>query len=294
MNRRLGYVLAALLLPACTVTQPAATTAPVVTAAPATHPSAALINAALWQQTAVEYRAGAAQTYAAARRMIDAALADPTWTAALEQDRIDPSMKPAIILDVDETIFNGYEYQARQVIENTTYNDDTFTEFIAESNDPAVDGAKEFLDYAASRGVRIFYVTNRNVAMRQATIDNLRGAGLPLDADTSNLLAKGDRPEWSGSDKSPRRRFVAQTHRVILLVGDDFNDFVNANGKTLAEREALFEKHEAMFGTKWFIVANPSYGSWERSVIGKNGLTPEEEYEIKLKTLRTGRPGHQQ
>lgn len=288
MKSVIAYLFAAASLAGCTVAPATAPATTPQTIANACHPSSALVNSALWQQTAVEYRANAQQAYNGARRMLDAGLADPTWTAALEQTTVTAAMPPAVILDLDETVFNGSAFQARQVLERTTYTDETFAAFLAEGIDPALDGAKEFLDYAASRGVRIFYVTNRNMQMREATIHGLRRAQLPLDADASNLLSKDERPGW-GSDKTSRRAYVAQTHRVILLIGDDFNDFVFATGKSLAERTALFEQHGHLFGNKWFIIANPSYGSWERSVIGQNGLTTEQEYEIKLRTLDSGR-----
>ena len=52
------------------------------------------LNATVWMQTAVEYRAAARQAYRAARAALDAALADAHETAAVEQTG-DPSSLPA-------------------------------------------------------------------------------------------------------------------------------------------------------------------------------------------------------
>ena len=45
-----------------------------------------MLNAALWQHSAAEYRAVALQTYALAETRLEQALARPAWTAALEQE----------------------------------------------------------------------------------------------------------------------------------------------------------------------------------------------------------------
>ena len=69
----------------------ASRTAPPV-AAPASHPRLRrparrplLPDSVVWFRTSVEYRATAVQAYRLASLMLDRALADRTWTAALEQ-----------------------------------------------------------------------------------------------------------------------------------------------------------------------------------------------------------------
>ena len=44
-----------------------------------------LLNATLWMQRSVEYKANTTAIYALAKIQLDAALADKTWTAATEQ-----------------------------------------------------------------------------------------------------------------------------------------------------------------------------------------------------------------
>src|SRR5687768_12530817 len=75
------------------------TIAPAAVTAPCRLPDATL-SATLWMQTSAEYEALTRQTYNAATRMLDAGLADPTWTAALEQGPTE-GKPPAIILDLD-------------------------------------------------------------------------------------------------------------------------------------------------------------------------------------------------
>ena len=83
-------------------------TAPVV-AQQATDPSASdLLNAVLWMQRSVEYKASALTAFALARIRLDQALADTTWTGApKEQTGAYQALPPAVILDIDETIQIG-------------------------------------------------------------------------------------------------------------------------------------------------------------------------------------------
>jgi acid phosphatase len=78
------------------------------------------------------------------------------------------------------------------------------------------------------------------------------------------MLAKGEQPAWT-SDKTSRRAHVANTYRVLLLIGDDFNDFVFAKG-TPDERRAAIASHSNRLGVDWFLIPNPLYGSWERAL----------------------------
>jgi acid phosphatase len=76
-----------------------------------------------------------------------------------------------------------------------------------------------------------------------------------------------------------------------MVFGDNFGDFVDGYKGTLAERQALYEKHDAMWGAKWFMLANPSYGSWESSTFGGNWRMPSgERRQMKLDALQAWKP----
>ena len=119
------------------------------------------MTAVLFQQTSAERLAASLQTFVAARQALDKALADPTWSALPGQKNYQ-NKKPAIILDVDETVLDNTAYQARMILDGTRYP----TGWVDWGNEVAaieVPGAKEFLNYADSKGVTIFYITNRVV-----------------------------------------------------------------------------------------------------------------------------------
>jgi acid phosphatase len=235
-------------------------------------------------QSAAEYRANSLQTYAAARRQLDAALADPAWSGAEEEKNEIPSQPPAVILDLDETTLDNVGYEVRMIKRGITYDKPSWRQWVSESAAEAVPGAAEFLAYAKSRGVTPFYITNRDFDPEHpGTRANIERLGFPLSGDT--LLMRGSRPEWT-SDKSGRRAHVASTHRVLLVIGDDLNDFTNAREKTRAERDAIIERTAGWWGTRWFMLANPMYGSWEAAATGHSEGTPCEQLQRKVDVMR--------
>jgi 5'-nucleotidase (lipoprotein e(P4) family) len=266
--RSIAFFLALTFVNCSTATSPAASQP--------CDPGTSILNATLWMQSAAEYRAGALQTYAAARRALDAALANDA----------DSALPPAIILDLDETALDNTPYAARSIVKGKTFLfDDGWEQWVAESAAEAVPGAGEFLAYAKSRGVTPFYITNRGTAEYAATRANLEKLGFPLGTSKETLLVRGARPEWNTFDKSPRRDFVASRYRVLLFLGDDLNDFTAANGKSVAERTAIVDGAAASWGTRWFVVPNPIYGSWENAITGSGG-TPCEELRKMVESLR--------
>ena len=266
MTRRSPFFPAVLL--ALTLLVPAAcasrATAPAAAPSQAAAPAkVALPDSLVWFRTSVEYRATALQAYRLAALMLDRALADGTWTAALEQTGDFGSKPPAVILDVDETVLDNSESQERDVRDGTAYSEARWAVWCNERRAVPIPGALEFTRAAAAKGVAVFYVTNRDRALEQATRDNLAKFGFPLDPVRDTVFTRAERPEWAASEKSSRRSRVAQDFRVLLLIGDDFGDFVAGARGTLAERRALVEAHAAMWGLKWIALPNPMYGSWK-------------------------------
>lgn len=255
-------VVCALGIAACAgrTVSPAAPAAAPPAAAPATT---ALPDSVVWFRTSVEYRAVTTQSYRLAALMLDRALVDRTWTAALEQTGEFSSKPPAVILDVDETVLDNSESEERNIREGAAYNETRWTAWCHERKATPIPGALEFTRAAAAKGVAVFYVTNRDRALEEATRDNLAKHGFPLDAGRDTVLTRAERPEWSSSDKSSRRAMVAQDFRIVLLVGDDFGDFVAGARGTLAARQALDEANAAKWGVKWIALPNPLYGSWK-------------------------------
>lgn len=221
-----------------------------------------MLNAALWVQSSGEYEAVTRQIYRMASQSLDLALADPHWSAALEQSGDVSSLPPAIMLDIDETVLGNARYEARIALEHGQFSPPTFEAWCNEANAVAVPGAKAFLDYAASKGVAIFYFSGRKQRLRQATLANLEKLGLPTGGAQNRLLLA------DGSSKSERRAKVAKDFRILLLLGDNLEDFISGSHAPPEQRRELARRHASRWGVKWIILPNPMYGHWEAAFYG--------------------------
>ena len=241
----------------------------------------------LYAQSSAEYEASNIQTYVNAKSALDRALNDVTWTAAIEQKDNFENKPPAIILDIDETVLNNVPFQARSIIDGQSYPTGWLDWMLEESSD-AVAGVSGFLEYAQSKGVKIFYVTNRIAVAEDATRNNLKKLGLPLDTDRDVLLMKNENG-WT-SDKVSRRKLVAKDFRILLLIGDQLGDFLPLDETTLQldARKELADTYKHMWGSKWFMITNPMYGRWEASIY--NNEYPDTEDELMQMRLEALKP----
>ena len=258
-----------LLLSACQTVMPTPTT---TAAMGAGAPSHANLNSVLWYQTSAEFRANSIQTYNQARALLTAAKADHSWTA-WPQTAAAAQLPPAIIVDIDETILDNSPSAARDVLNNQQgFNDTQWDNWVAAAKAEAVPGAVAFVNAAEAMGITVLYISNRGCKTRQTadlcpqktdTIKNLRAVGIDK-VENSQVWIKGEQPDWS-SEKQSRRELAMQQYRVIMSVGDDFGDFLPNVKKdiTPTQRAMLVDQHQALWGTKWFMLTNPTYGSWE-------------------------------
>ena len=232
--------------------------------APPTYPN---LNAVLWAQRSVEYASVATQTYRAAEAMAMQALRDPHWTAALEQTGQYAELPPAIIIDLDETVWDNSPIQARLTKEGAPYTSEAWQQWVNTEKARAIPGAVKFLNAMVLNGISPFYITNRTCDpsnQSDPTLSNLRKLHIPVGL--GRLICKTK--ESDPGDKSSRRARVAERNRILLIIGDDLNDFVTIPGEqnTAEIRDGLFQAYESLWGEKWFMIPNPTYGSWERSV----------------------------
>ena len=242
----------------------------------------------LYQQTAAEHLAGNIQTFKAAKLALNEALKDPTWTALPGQKNFN-NKKTAIIVDVDETVLDNTAYEARMIIDGTKYPEG-WIGWAKEAVATAVPGAKDFLSYAHSKGITIFYITNRVAELKEATQKNLTKLGIPWDESKETILMRGEK-NW-GSDKGPRRRLVGDQYRVLLIVGDNLGDFVDAKDNNLSflDRKEIVTKYSQYWGTKWFLFQNITYGDWEGSLYNFDySLSPNETHQARLNALQPSR-----
>ena len=230
------------------------------------------VGAIIWTQTSGEKAALAYQAFSLARLRLDQDF------RANRNRRV----KRAVIVDVDETVLDNSRYQAKLAKEQKAFEAKTWTEWCNSAQATALPGAVEFLQYANSRGVRVFYITNRRETEKDGTARNLRALGFP-DVTDDTLLVRTD-----GSSKEPRRQSVAAKYRIVLLMGDNLNDFAEVfeKSKTIESRLSAAEQNKNQFGARFIVLPNPMYGAWEDAVYGEGHLTDEQKSEKRKATLR--------
>lgn len=209
--------------------------------------------ATAYQQRAAEYRALCYQAYNIAHRRVDEIV-----SATTEKPK-------AIITDIDETILNNSAYEAHRTLQGKDYSSDSWYEWSSMIKADTVPGSLNFLKYASSKGIEIFYVTNRSDKEREFTLKNLQKFNFP-NADNSHLF-----PIQNTSSKEERRKSIAENHTIIMLIGDNLGDVSSLfDKKSSNERNQNVNDVAAEFGKRFIILPNPVYGDWESSLYNYN------------------------
>ena len=229
-----------------------------------------LVMATLWMQSAAEFRALSYQAFNVAAMNLDSFLAAYTGSKPV-----------AIIVDADETVIDNSAYQAWLIGQDFGYSSKTWTPWMEAAEATAMPGAKEFLNYAAAKGVEVFYVTNRKMVGYEGTKKNLMALGFP-NVDEKHLLLRTD-----SSDKQARRDMVTKDYEVALLMGDNLNDFTSDfRKKTVDDRFVETDKIKDQWGTRFIVLPNPTYGEWEGAVIEGNwGASAAEKDQMRKSYL---------
>ena len=227
--------------------------------------------ASLWQQRSAEYKALCFQAYNLAKLRLDEAIKQPGG-------------KPlAIVSDIDETILDNSPYDAQRAINNQEYDLTTWKQWTAQSSADTVAGAPNFFKYAASKGVTVYYITNRDEDERPGTLKNLQRYNMP-NADDAHLLLK-----TGNSSKESRRLQVLNQYNIVLLCGDNLADFdkLYDNHPTESSRNSVTTQLTQQFGSKYIVLPNPSYGDWEGALFNFNyKLTAAQKDSIIKANLR--------
>lgn len=227
------------------------------------------ISGILWQQQSGEYKALCYQAFNLARLRLEEIL-------RTNKD----SMPLAVITDVDETILDNSPGAAKDILNGHTYSDSTWRLWVDYAKARALPGAVEFFNFAAQHGVQCFYITNRKQDLVAATMKNLQEQGFP-QADSMHMMMKGP-----NSDKELRRQEVVKKYNVVLLLGDNLNDFTDLFfEKVVTERNANVDKAQSMFGSKYIVLPNATYGDWENALWQGQKLSAEEKDKVKWSWL---------
>jgi len=247
------------------------------------------LDAVLWTQTSIEHELIYRQLFANATRQLDVALADPSWDALPFPARDLTGLPPAVVVDIDETLLDNVPLNARYIINNQVYSYDRWNTWVDQAKAQALPGSVAFLQAAQQKGIKVYYLTNREHSQVAATVANLRLRGFPVESDEQVLAASTPTGhcESAGYGKNCRRQWVAGHARVLLMAGDSLGDFVQAEHNTLAAQRKAAEPYVNWFGQRWFLLPNPSYGNWYSAPYGDDEKLPfEQKRRLKQQALQ--------
>lgn len=289
--RRMTLLLCVALFSGCAGAPRLSSAPPADAAASAGVPADDNLNAVAWTQTAVEHELIYLQTYGDAQARLLPALHDSQWDALSASDRVAPvsQLPPAVILDIDETVLDNSPYQARLIRGGGEFSEADWVAWCREARARALPGAVAFTQFAASHGIAVIYLSNRAKDLDAVTINNLRRAGFPVAGPGAflglGIKVPGCEP-W-GSSKGCRRQQVSRRYRVLMQFGDQLGDFLDAPVASVAGRREAVEPYLAWIGTRWFVLPNPTYGSWEAALFdNRRHETRELRRQEKREALR--------
>ena len=215
--------------------------------------SSTVIDGKLWsslfQQRAAEYDALCLQAFNLAKMRVEQTIGQQT-------------LRPrAIITDIDETFLDNSPYAVHQGLQGKDYDQASWHDWTNRGIADTLTGALGFFRYAAANNFTIFYITNREESERAGTLKNLQLFNFPF-ADNEHLIMR-----QSSSSKEPRRQEVAKKFEIFMLLGDNLADFHDAfDKKTTEERGQNVQAFKEMFGQKFIVLPNPTYGGWEDAI----------------------------
>ena len=219
-----------------------------------------LINATLWVQHSGELRASFFQAFNIAKIALQNNL-----------DNYIGDKTPAIVFDLDETLLDNSFYEADLILNQTSYNTDNWKEWTDKKCATATPGAIDFVEFASSFDVEIIYVSNRRTDEINSTFENMKALGFP-EVPIENYIFRD-----AESSKITRRSIISENYEIILLLGDNLNDFdgVFENRNDGNGWQAVDDNKE-LFGTKYIVFPNPMYGNWERPLLSNEEQSPQQ------------------
>lgn len=222
------------------------------------------LDANLYIQTSAEYRACCLQAFnLASLRLQEKAAGRPEGR---------PS---AVVMDLDETVFDNGGFQAMQLRSNLAFDDRLWAIWERDHADEVglVPGALAFIQECRKLEVAVVYISNRNEKYRDQAKAALQRLGIPLEKEDRLKLAS----DATGSNKTSRRAEAEKQYHVLFHVGDNLRDFderfrcAKFVCGTPAELEAAIQgrkeqvdKDLAIWGKTWIILPNPAYGEWTK------------------------------
>jgi hypothetical protein len=138
--------------------------------------------------------------------------------------------KKAIVLDVDDTTLNTYNYE---IYSSFVFDPTTNADFVNAAAFPAVFGMPRLAHDAKADGDSIFFITGRPTSQTAGTVTNLTNVGYPT-VPAGQIFLKDQSDPWLSSCapnctttqyKSLTRQHIQSLgFRIVANFGDQFSD----------------------------------------------------------------------
>jgi 5'-nucleotidase (lipoprotein e(P4) family) len=164
----------------------------------------------------------------------------------------------AVALDLDETVLDNSVYQLERAAYGMPFDTASWNAWVRRGEAGVVPGAREFIAAVRQAGGRLAFISGREESTLDATRRNLAVLGLTHEGDLICL-----RDAASTRTKRMRRTEVRTGSgrcawdgpaQIVVYVGDALGDFPDT------------DEEPGAFGVRFFLLPNPMYGAWERSV----------------------------
>lgn len=223
------------------------------------NPQESRLLANLYMSTSAEYRACCLEIYKFAEERLAQKL----------RARSASAKPPAVVMDLDETVFDNSPFQTVLYRDRLEYRGELWKPW--EQNFPLevrlVPGAKRFIERAEAADVTVVYISNRMTQFSKSTIRALEHNGLNIVGIDKRLFLKDHEKD---SDKEARRARARAQFDVLLLFGDNLRDFAEefkgVPDGSVETRKQLVDANAAHWGDDWIVLPNCSYGDWERLI----------------------------
>ncbi len=233
-----------------------------------------LLGGTLFTQVSAEYRALCYQAFELAKMRLE------------EELRNNPD-QPAVVLDLDETVLDNSPYTAWQVANDQPFDPKTWDDWVNLAEASAVPGAIEFLNFADSLNVTLFFVSNRDSIQLSPTMRNMAALGIP-QINQTHFLLKTD----TGDKETRRQKIISDGYEILFFVGDNLGDYRSDYDKpaTNAERNQFADSCHTDFGKNFILLPNTTYGTWEGALYDYDRTLSEKELDsLRFKALRPAR-----
>ncbi len=218
-----------------------------------------------WIQTSNEYQNVTKSLYYLAQIQLDEILKNKEKSAFLEQKDNFKNLPPAVIMDIDDTILNTTNFAVYMNLNpNKGYSTKDWNKYVKQEISFAILGSVEFINYALSKGVTVFFVSNRTHDGFNATLNNLKKVGINVPNMKDRIMLVRGKKNWD-SNKYNRYKEIAKKYYISMIIGDNMTDFLApfAEDITYKEYKKLNKIYASYIGKYWIQIPATTYGSWQ-------------------------------